>query len=128
MSATVPGGAYLDDQGRPQDANGDRLDPLPDTLSGEEKKTCREAGLVSQKQIRHYSAEELVEKFGIGERTALLAKGEPVDNGPLEGIEFASGAASDLALEEEFTAEDFSGVEPSGETGYTKPDVEELTE
>jgi hypothetical protein len=128
MASTVPGGAYLDDQGRPKDANGERLDPLPDTLSVDEREKCREAGLVSQKQVRFYSADQLVELIGLEERTALLAKGKPVDGGPLEGIEFASDAASDLALESGLAAEDFSGVEPSGETGYTKPDIEELTE
>jgi len=128
MSQIVPGGVYLDERGRPVNANGKQLDPLPDTLSEDEKKECREAGIVSQKQVRFYSADQLAKQFGLEERTALLAKGEPVDGGALEGIEFASDAASDLALKAELTAEDFSGAEPSGKTGYTKPDVEELTE
>ena len=44
---------------------------------------------------------------------------------PMEGVEFASDAAMGLAIEKELdvTAGDFEGVEPSGETGYTKADI-----
>lgn len=47
---------------------------------------------------------------------------------PLEGVDFASDAALGLAMENELDATegDFEAVEPSGETGYTKADVEAI--
>jgi len=47
---------------------------------------------------------------------------------PLEGVDFASDAALELAIEEELDATegDFQGKEPTGETGYTKADIEAL--
>jgi len=65
MATTVPGGAYLDKRGRPQNAEGDRIDGLPDSLSDEERATCRDAGLIAQKQINHYTAGQLAERFGL---------------------------------------------------------------
>jgi len=56
-----------------------------------------------------------------------LADREGSDDG-LKDIEFASSAAENLAAEAGLETSEFSGAEPSGETGYTKPDVEELTE
>jgi len=49
---------------------------------------------------------------------------------PLEGVDFASDAALELAIENELDATegDFAPVEPSGETGYTKADIEDLLE
>ena len=128
MASTVPGGAYLDDQGRPQDANGERLDPLPDRLSDEAEKACREVGIVSKKQVEFYSLEDLLQ-MGVPEKLAVEVSQEAAEGYvPLADIEFASSAAAELAFDASLTAEDFSGAEPSGETGYTKPDVEELTE
>jgi hypothetical protein len=128
MASTIPGGAYLDDQGRPQDANGERLDPLPERLSDEAEEACREVGIVSEKQVEFYSLEDLLQ-MGFSEKLALEVSQEVAEGYvPLADIEFASGAAEELAVDAGLTAEDFSGAEPSGETGYTKPDVEELTE
>lgn len=46
---------------------------------------------------------------------------------PLEGVAFASDAAREAA-EGTLVAEDFDGREPSGVTGFTKRDVEALTQ
>jgi len=48
--------------------------------------------------------------------------------GPLDVVDFASDAALELAIEKKLdaTAGDFEDVEPSGETGYTKADVESI--
>jgi len=45
---------------------------------------------------------------------------------PLKGVDFASDAALGLAMEKELdvTEGDFESIEPSGETGYTKADIE----
>jgi len=47
---------------------------------------------------------------------------------PLGGVDFASDAALELAIEEELDATegDFQDKEPSGETGYTKADIKAL--
>jgi uncharacterized Rossmann fold enzyme len=47
---------------------------------------------------------------------------------PLQGVDFASDAALELAIESELnvTEGDFDGEEPSGETGYTKSDIEAI--
>ena len=128
MASTVPGGAYLDDQGCPQDANGERLDPLPQRLSDEAEAACREVGIVAKKQVEFYSLEDLLQ-MGFSEKLALEVSQEAAEGYvPLADIEFASGAAEEFAVDAGLTAEDFSGAEPSGETGYIKPDVEELTE
>jgi pyruvate/2-oxoglutarate dehydrogenase complex dihydrolipoamide acyltransferase (E2) component len=119
MASTVPGGAYLDDQGRPQDANGNRLKPLPDTLSDAEKKACREAGLVSQKQAEHFGLEELQERFGLEETLTRKAKGEQVDVD-------ATAKAAELAEEADLN---LSEVEGTGKDGrITKSDVEAAME
>ncbi len=76
MATTVPGGAYLDDRGRPQDAEGDRIDGLPDTLTDEEQATCREAGLIAQKQIDHYPAGELAERYGLSDELISTLKNQ----------------------------------------------------
>jgi len=47
---------------------------------------------------------------------------------PLEGVDFASDAALELAAENDLglSEGDFDDVDPSGETGYTKADVESI--
>jgi hypothetical protein len=42
---------------------------------------------------------------------------------PLEGVSFASEAAGETAATAGLTAADFEGFDPSGQEGYTKPDV-----
>ncbi|WP_103030024.1 E3 binding domain-containing protein [Salinibacter altiplanensis] len=115
MSQIVPGGAYLDERGRPVDANGTRLEPLSGALSDKEKAECREAGLVAQKQVGHYSAGELQARFGIGEALARKAKGEVLE------IDATAGA-EELAGEEGI---DLREIEGTGKDGrITKADVE----
>lgn len=60
------------------------------------------------------------------EARAALPENQGYD--PLEGVDFASDAALELAIEEELDATegDFDDVAPSGETGYTKADVESM--
>lgn len=157
MGHSIPGGCTLDSDGRPTDAEGGRLSPLPDTLSEEEKERCFEAGLVCNEQVEYYSAGAIEVKFGIDRPLAEKAKGEanlfsenasgqegshptPEEaqqaaeelgaHDPLEGVEFGSTAAEELAVEhgDVISAEDFEEVEPSGKTGYTKPDVEAVIE
>jgi hypothetical protein len=41
----------------------------------------------------------------------------------VEGVTFGSDAAGQTAKEAGLTAEDFKGYTPSGQEGYTKPDV-----
>jgi len=57
---------------------------------------------------------------------AALPKNQGYD--PFGNVDFASDAALELAIEKEFDAAagDFDEVEPSGETGYTKADVESI--
>ena len=73
---------------------------------------------------RNYTDPETVRKRLDVEGGAEEAEGYD----PLEGVEFASDAALGLAIEKELdvTAGDFDGVEPSGETGYTKADIEAI--
>ena len=55
------------------------------------------------------------------------AFGNPIEEEEAQEEEesiFASPAAAELAEDEGLTADDFDGVEASGETGYTKADVE----
>jgi len=63
-------------------------------------------------------------------RAALPENQAPETNAstPLVGVNFASDAALELAVEEELDATegDFDDVDPSGETGYTKADVESI--
>lgn len=49
---------------------------------------------------------------------------ESLGHDPLDGVSFASPAASGLAHDEGLIVEDFLGVEPSSTYGYTKGDVE----
>lgn len=41
----------------------------------------------------------------------------------VEGVKFGSDAAGEAARSAGLTAEDFKGYTPSGQEGYTKPDV-----
>lgn len=54
--------------------------------------------------------------------------GDGGEGDALEGVPFASGPAEKLARDEKLAAADFKGVEPSGESGYTKPDVDDVVE
>jgi len=45
---------------------------------------------------------------------------------PLDGVDFASDAALELAMEEGLETGNFDPYQPSGETGYTKADVEAI--
>lgn len=62
------------------------------------------------------------------EARAALPENQGYD--PLKPVDFASEAALELAMENELDATegDFDGVESSGETGYTKADIEGLLE
>lgn len=134
MGTTIPGGVSLDTRGRPTDANGEKLPPLSDDLSDEEKKALRGAGVVTSAQTEFYDPEQLAQQFGVEEDLAQKAAGEKdlfkepegADDS-LEGVEFGSQSAEDLAVEAGLSADDF-GMEPSGKTGYTKADVEAVIE
>ncbi len=116
---TIPGGVTLDNRGVPRDANGNRLPALPDTLSEEERATCREAGLVTANQAEYYGLEELMARFGIDEPLARKARGESVE------VDATSGA-TELAEEEGI---DLASIEGSGKDGrVTKADVEDAIE
>jgi len=58
------------------------------------------------------------------EQKARSALQKNQGSAPFEGVNFASDAARDLALDEGLRAEDFETFVPSGKTGYTKSDVE----
>lgn len=58
---------------------------------------------------------------------AGAARPEAQGYDPLDGIDFASDAAMELAVEAELEAADFEPLAPSGKTGYTKADVQSLT-
>ena len=45
-----------------------------------------------------------------------------------EPVSFASPAAEELAAAEGLEAEDFGAAEPSGKTGFTKSDVQALSD
>lgn len=47
---------------------------------------------------------------------------------PLDGVDFASDQAAELAMAARLTAADFDGIDPSGSTGYTKSDVAAILE
>ncbi len=129
MSTVVSGGAYLDSDGRPVDANGNRLDGLPGHLREEEKVTLRDAGLISQKQVSHFSADQLQERFGLTQEFARFVKGEigteeyrPDGTDTVE----ATDAAAKLAEEEDL---DLAEVEGTGEGGKVlKGDVQDALE
>lgn len=129
MATVVPGGAYLDSSGRPTDANGVRLDRLPGHLREEEKVALRDAGLVAQKQIDHFSAGQLQERFGLAEDFARFVKGEigteeyrPDGTDTVE----ATDAAATLAEEEGL---DLADIDGTGEGGKVlKGDVQDALE
>lgn len=60
-----------------------------------------------------------------GDWTAKSSKPESPPPPPsyVDGVQFASDAAGDAAKSAGLTAEDFKGIAPSGQDGYTKPDV-----
>jgi pyruvate/2-oxoglutarate dehydrogenase complex dihydrolipoamide acyltransferase (E2) component len=126
MATVVPGGAYLDSNGRPTDANGSRLDGLPGHLREEEKGTLRDAGLISQKQVDHYSTEALRERFGLAEEFARFIKGEIGEEEYRPDAVEATDAAAELAEEEGL---DLSEIEGTGEGGKVlKGDVRDALE
>lgn len=92
--------------------------------------TCRDAGLIAQKQVSHYSAEELQERFGLTEDFVRFVKGEISEeefrpDEPEEGVN-ATDAAAELAEEEDI---DLAEVDGTGKDGrITKSDVEALVE
>jgi pyruvate/2-oxoglutarate dehydrogenase complex dihydrolipoamide acyltransferase (E2) component len=119
---TVPGGATLDDQGRPTDANGNRLDPLPEQLTDEQRQECREAGIIAQKQVDYWPDDALIDRFGLPPETVkALTKPDLFASDADQQVE-ATHAAEELAEEEGI---DLSEVEGTGKDGkVTKPDVE----
>lgn len=72
---------------------------------------------------------ERLKQAGAIETASLSNAGEsPTKADALKGIEFASQAAEDAALEANLTKTDFKGTKPSGVNGYTKADVTEVAE
>ena len=51
---------------------------------------------------------------------------EPTVINSLAGVDFASGPAGELATGAGLTTEHFEELEPSGSTGFTKGDVEDI--
>lgn len=56
---------------------------------------------------------------------APVAKPEPAPN-PLEGVNFASDQAAELAMANGLAAPAFEGIKPTSKSGYTKPDVQRI--
>jgi len=123
MATVVPGGAYLDDKGRPQDANGDRIGGLPGHLREEEKVTCRDAGLIAQKQVDYYSAEELGDRFGLTAEFARFVKGELSEEEYRPDEIDATDAAKELAEEAGIGLPEVDGTGKDGRV--TKGDVKD---
>jgi len=122
---TVPGGVTLDAEGRPTDCNGKRLDPLPDSLSDEQKSEANEAGIVAQKQADFYTESELRKHFGLSKKTAEALKGPDDLFDQTEGVE-ATSAAEDLAEDEGL---DLSTVQGTGkDEKILKGDVQDALE
>lgn len=52
----------------------------------------------------------------------------PETGDALDGVDFASEAAREAAMEAELSSDAFKGASPSSANGYTKPDVQALIE
>lgn len=83
-------------------------------VSGDDAKRLLEAGAVE-------------EVAGEAPKPAKPATPTPPRAG-LDGIDFASDEAAEAASTAKLAAADFGGLKPSGQGGYTKADVEKVTQ
>lgn len=65
---------------------------------------------------------------GAAELVATVATSPKAKPNPLDGVDFASDQAAELAMAARLTAADFDGIDPSGASGYTKSDVAAILE
>jgi hypothetical protein len=69
----------------------------------------------------------LAERMGLMKATAPTATAGG-GGGTLDGVDFASEAAREAAMEAGLLSDAFKGAAPSSANGYTKPDVQALIE